>query len=147
MRREGRAISAPPRPGGVLRYCGRDFTPAELDTIRALTNSLPTRAQIAEATCAALDWRRPDGATKAMSARVACLRMAADGLITLPPPRNTNGNGRAPRHRHGGRPVRPRAWRVPDARRHRAHPHPRRRRRTGDHTMTVCREHGKGKPM
>ncbi len=107
MRREGRAISAPPRPGGVLRYCGRDFTPAELDTIRALTNSLPTRAQIAEATCAALDWRRPDGATKAMSARVACLRMAADGLITLPPPRNTNGNGRHPRHRHDAPPAEP----------------------------------------
>ena len=33
--------------------------------------------------------------------------MAADGLITLPPPRNTNGNGRAPRHRHGGRPAEP----------------------------------------
>ena len=71
-------------------------TPAELDTIRALATSLPTRAQIAEALCRALDWRRPDGATKAMSARVACLRMAADGLITLPPPRNTNGNGRVP---------------------------------------------------
>ena len=37
----------------------------------------------------------------------------------------------------GGRPVRPRAWRVPDARRRPAHPHPRRRRRTGDHTMTT----------
>ena len=32
-----------------------------------------------------------------MSARVALLRMAADGLLTLPAPRNTNGNGRLSR--------------------------------------------------
>ena len=100
-------MTTPAGPTGTRRYCGRGFTPAELDTIRTLATSLPTRAQIAEALCQALDWRRPDGATKAMSARVACLRMAADGLITLPPPRNTNGNGRVPRHRHGGRPAEP----------------------------------------
>ena len=91
-------MSAPAGPTGTLRYCGRHFTPAELDTIRALTTSLPTRAQIAEATCQALDWRRVDGRTKAMSARVALNRMTADGLLTLPAPRNTNGNGRHPRH-------------------------------------------------
>ena len=91
-------MSAPAGPTGTLRYCGRHFTPAELDTIRALTTSLPTRAQIAEATCQALDWRRVDGRTKAMSARVALNRMAADGLLTLPAPRNTNGNGRGRRH-------------------------------------------------
>jgi len=82
----------------ALRYCGRPFTPAELDTIRDLTTRLPTRAQIAEALCQALHWRRVDGRTKAMSARVALNRMADDGLITLPAPRNTNGNGRHPRH-------------------------------------------------
>ncbi|MCA1677107.1 MAG: DUF4338 domain-containing protein [Actinobacteria bacterium] len=81
-----------------MRYCGRKFTPAELDTIRALASTLPTRAQIADAACQALDWRRLDGRTKAMSARVALNRMATDGLITLPAPRNTNGNGRHPRH-------------------------------------------------
>ena len=37
-----------------------------------------------------------------MTARVALGRMAADGLITLPPPRNGNGNGRHPRHGHPG---------------------------------------------
>ena len=82
----------------LARYCGREFTAADLDVIRALAASLPTRARIADATAAALDWRRPDGQTKAMSARVALNRMAADGLVTLPPPRNTNGNGRIPRH-------------------------------------------------
>ena len=37
-----------------------------------------------------------------MTARVALNRMAADGLITLPRPRNGNGNGRHARHGHPG---------------------------------------------
>jgi len=97
-------MSAPPRRSGALRYCGRDFSPADLELISTLTTSLPTRAQIAGALCAALDWRRPDGA-KGDERRVASLRVAADGLIILPPPRNTNGNGRVLRHRHGGPPA------------------------------------------
>ena len=95
-------MSTPPHPDGAVRYCGRDFTPADLKLIATLAATLPTRAQIAEATCQALDWRRPDGTTKAMTARVACLRMAADGLLVLPAARNTNGNGAIPRHRHSG---------------------------------------------
>jgi hypothetical protein len=47
-----------------------------------------------------LDWRRPDGQARAMSVRVALSKMAADGLITLPPPRN--GNGNIPRHLPAG---------------------------------------------
>jgi hypothetical protein len=93
-------MTTPPNhdPHTAVRYCGREFTPADLDVVRALAASLPTRARIAEAAAAALGWRRPDGQTKAMSARVALNRMAADGLIVLPAPRNTNGNGRIPRH-------------------------------------------------
>jgi hypothetical protein len=82
----------------VARYCGRDFTTADLAVIRALAANLPTRARIAAAAADALDWRRHDGQTKTMTARVALNRMAADGLIVLPAPRNTNGNGRIPRH-------------------------------------------------
>jgi hypothetical protein len=41
-----------------------------------------------------LDWRKPDGGLKEMSCRVAMLRMQNDGLLTLPPPRNGNGNGK-----------------------------------------------------
>ncbi len=71
------------------RYCGRDFAPAELDLIRALlAQSEPrlNRTQVSQALCAALDWRKPDGGLKEMSARVALLRMQRDGLLTLPPP-------------------------------------------------------------
>jgi len=84
---------------GAVRYCGRTFTPADLEAIRGLAAALPTRRAIADAVCDALDWRRPDGRRKDMSARVALLRMHNDGLIVLPTPRNGNGNGRHARHR------------------------------------------------
>ena len=73
----------------TLRYCGRDFAPAELDLIRALlaqTDPRLNRTQVSQALCAALDWRKPDGGLKEMSARVALLRMQRDGLLRLPPP-------------------------------------------------------------
>lgn len=73
------------------RYCGRDFRPAELERIRALsaqTDPPLSRTQLSQAVCAALHWRKPDGGLKQMSARVALLRMQRDGLLSLPPPRN-----------------------------------------------------------
>jgi hypothetical protein len=87
-----------PRHQHPARYCGRDFTPAELAVIAELTAALPTRAAISRAICDALGWTTPDGRRKDMTARVALNRMAADQLITLPPPRYGNGNGRHPRH-------------------------------------------------
>jgi Domain of unknown function (DUF4338) len=93
--------AGPPRPGPA-RYCGRDFTPAELDAIAGLAAALPSRAAISRAVCDALGWHAPDGRRKDMTARVALNRMAAHGLITLPPARNGNGNGRHTRHAPGG---------------------------------------------
>ncbi len=87
---------------GPARYCGRDFTPAELDIIAQLTGTLPSRAAISRAVCDALSWVTPDGRRKDMTARVALNRMAADGLITLPAARNGNGNARHPRHGPAG---------------------------------------------
>ena len=58
---------------GCLRYCGRDFPAAELDLIRALIaqrDPLLFRTALSRAVCAALDWRKPDGGLKEMSARV-----------------------------------------------------------------------------
>jgi hypothetical protein len=79
------------------RYCGRDFTAAEMDLIRSIIarpEEHPTRAAIARAACQSLAWVKPDGGLKVMSARVALLRMHRDGLFELPPPRGGNGNGR-----------------------------------------------------
>lgn len=74
-------------PTVTVRYCGRDFSEPDLNVIRAMiADSVrhPTRASIARAVCERLSWLRPDGRLKDMSARVALLRMAGDGLITLP---------------------------------------------------------------
>ena len=81
----------------TIRYCGREFTSDELAHITTLAATLPTRRAIADAVCDTLGWIRPNGQRKDMTARVALNRMAADGLITLPPPRNGNGNARIPR--------------------------------------------------
>lgn len=80
-----------------MRYCGRTFTNTELETIRRLLRTAPdaSRAQLSNLVCEEFGWRRPDGHLKDMSCRVAMLRMQADGLFQLPPPRNTNANGRA----------------------------------------------------
>ena len=73
-----------------MQYCGRHFTAAEIDRIRALLAQSPplSRYRLSREACARLDWRRADGQLKDMSCRVALLRMQADGLFTLPPPRN-----------------------------------------------------------
>ena len=71
-----------------LRYCGRNFTPEQLQTIRAIIAYDPqrTRAHISRLVCKAIQWYKPDGGLKDMSCRVALLRMQKDRLLTLPPP-------------------------------------------------------------
>jgi len=77
------------------RYCGRNFTAAEIKIINTLIGSpdQPARAEISRRVCRELGWYRPNGQLKDMSCRVVLLRMQRDGLIRLPPPRNGNGNG------------------------------------------------------
>ena len=72
-----------------VRYCGRDFSDEEIANIQHLIEEDParTRADISRLACQAMGWFKPDGGLNEMSARVAMLRMQADGLITLPPPR------------------------------------------------------------
>lgn len=77
-----------PSGGSTLRYCGRDFSPTDIEMIRRITDDphQPTRAEIARAVCAALRWHKPDGAPKLMSCHVALQRMEAHGVIWLPLP-------------------------------------------------------------
>ena len=85
---------------GPVRYCGRDFPEAALERIRALlAQRRPrlSRTALSRAVCEALDWRKPDGGLKDMSARVALLRMERDGLLTLPPPLQPRSRPRPPR--------------------------------------------------
>lgn len=80
-----------------MRYCGREFTDADLQWIRQLIAQQPpkNRAQLSRAVCQKLGWLKPDGGLKEMSCRVAMLRMHRDGLIHLPEPQKRNGNGKA----------------------------------------------------
>ncbi len=72
----------------TFRYCGRVFTNAEIEVIRAITDDPrhDTREAIARAVCSALNWRQPDGTLKVLSCRVALQRMEAHGVIWLPLP-------------------------------------------------------------
>src|SRR5260370_30752038 len=72
-----------------MHYCGRHFEPAEIELIRELIASTPalSRYRLSRELCERLAWHRADGTLKDMSARVALLRMQADGLIRLPAPR------------------------------------------------------------
>jgi len=72
-----------------MQYCGRHFEAREIELIRELLALTPplSRYRLSREVCEQLSWRRADGKLKDMSCRVALLRMQADGLITLPPPR------------------------------------------------------------
>jgi hypothetical protein len=84
-----------------MRYCGRDFTKADINLIRDIICSDPklNRQKISKLVCEALNWYKRDGGLKDMSCRVAMLRMQNDGLIKLPPPVGRNGNGKINRRR------------------------------------------------
>lgn len=83
------------------RYCGRNFSPSEIETIRRLINNNPqaNRTALSRMVCERLSWTRPCGRLKDMSCRVAMIRMENDELIRLPPPQSKNGNGKRYRRR------------------------------------------------
>ncbi|NOX34352.1 MAG: DUF4338 domain-containing protein [Deltaproteobacteria bacterium] len=71
----------------MIRYCGRNFTPEELDLIINLIKNNPkfNRTRLSKEVCRMLQWLKPDGKFKDMSCRVAMLRMHKNGIIVLPP--------------------------------------------------------------
>ena len=77
------------------RYCGREFSGADLAHIRALLEIRPAlgRVALSRRVCQDLGWLNALGQPKEMSARVALLRMEKDGVIQLPAPRSQNGRG------------------------------------------------------
>ena len=77
------------------RFCGRDFSPGELERIRALiAQGQVCRSQLARQVCQEFGWLNAQGRLKEMSCKVALLRMERVGLLVLPPPRARNGNGK-----------------------------------------------------
>ena len=84
------------KPEPHRRYCGHDFSAADLAHIQELLGRQPAlnRAQLSRQVCQDLGWRNGGGQLQAMSCRVALLRMEKDGLLQLPKPLKKNGNGR-----------------------------------------------------
>jgi hypothetical protein len=70
----------------VKRYGGRDFSQAEIDLIKEITDGDCTRHRTAMArtACEQLDWRAPNGSYKIQSMLIVLKRMERDGLIDLP---------------------------------------------------------------
>jgi len=71
-------------------YCGRSFSPEDIQTIRDLMAQDPSlkRSPLSRKLCELWDWTKPNGGLKDMTCRVALARIQADGLITLPASRN-----------------------------------------------------------
>ena len=83
-------------PAQSLRFCGRQFSPAELERLRHwLAEGQLNRSGLARRLCEELGWVNGTGQPKLMSCRVALLRMERAGLIRLPAPQSRNGNGRS----------------------------------------------------
>jgi hypothetical protein len=78
------------------RYCGREFSPAELEHIGQLLELRPVlgRVALSRRVCQDLGWLNVLGQPKEMSCRVALLRMEKDGLIDLPSPLTRTGSGK-----------------------------------------------------
>jgi len=97
------------RTASPLRYCGRSFTPEDLETIRAITEDPrhATRKDIARAVCAALHWVQPDGQPKLVSCHVALQGMEAHGVIWLPLPTRAPTRPHPPRRAPAGEPGTP----------------------------------------
>lgn len=74
------------------RYSGRDFSAQDIQLVRELIERSPesSRTALSRQLCEVLHWRKANGELKEMSCRVAMQRMAAEGLITLPPARAAN---------------------------------------------------------
>lgn len=78
------------------QLCGQPFSQDKLEKIkREIRLSGSTyRAEIARKVCEELSWKDSLGRPKAMSSRVALLRLHRAGHIELPAPRNGNGNNK-----------------------------------------------------
>lgn len=76
----------------LMEYCGRQFSPCEIDLVRHLIGKGMNRTGLSRTFCEEVGWRKCDGALKEMSCRVALLRMERDGHIVLPPPQRPANN-------------------------------------------------------
>ena len=92
------------------RLLGRIITRDDLMLFRQIIAQNPSdlRQHISRKVCLELDWYKPDGGLKDMSARLLLLKLHQSGLIQLPPPQSVNNNNRkSPRRTPAGEPACP----------------------------------------
>ena len=72
-------------------FSGRVFTQSQIDCISSIIDEDTTRSRttISRMACERLGWYKPDGTVKVQSMRQALVKMEAEGLIRLPPPRTS----------------------------------------------------------
>ena len=78
-----------------LTFCGRTFSAGEVELMRQIAAEYCTLGvtEISRTVCELLEWKRPSGALKNHECRQLLERLAAEGLLTLPPVRNLGGRG------------------------------------------------------
>lgn len=78
-----------------LTFCGRTFGAGELELMRQTAREFSALGvtEIARTVCELLEWKRPSGGLKNHECRQLLERLAAEGLLTLPPLRQRGGRG------------------------------------------------------
>lgn len=78
-----------------LTFCGRTFGAGELEWMRQTAREFSALGvtEIARTVCELLEWKRPSGGLKNHECRQLLERLAAEGLLTLPPLRQRGGRG------------------------------------------------------
>jgi hypothetical protein len=79
----------------VVSFCGREFSGAELQLIAALVQRCAglSRMELAATVCELLQWQRPGGGLKARECREFLERLDGQGVLQLPPKRQTKPVG------------------------------------------------------
>jgi Domain of unknown function (DUF4338) len=78
-----------------VTFCGRTFTPQEVELMRGVAHECPGLAvtEIARTVCELLEWKRPNGRLKNHECRQLLERLAAEGVLRLPALRKLGGGG------------------------------------------------------
>ena len=78
-----------------LTFCGRTFSPSELDLMRQLAWEFSGLGvtEIARTVCELLEWTRPRGGLKSHECRQLLERLQAEGSLQLPEVRKLGGRG------------------------------------------------------
>jgi hypothetical protein len=79
----------------LLTFCGRSFGRDELELMRQIAAEFSAlgMTEIARTVCELLEWKRPNGGLKNHECRQLLERLAAEGLLRLPAPRQRGGTG------------------------------------------------------